>query len=347
MRLICFGADGSLFFVLKKIIFNRRFLIVSIWIHLLLFAIGIVLIVKGGDFFVDSASWIAEVSGIPKFIVGATIVSVATTMPEMIVSIMAAAEGKYDMAVGNAIGSVTANTGLILSIAIIFMSIAISRKKYLVKGLLLIGAIVMVWLGSLGSEPRHFSIIASIVLFAIFAVYVFENIKSAKSERSNDEKLSFTKREAVFKVVFFVLGAVMLVFGSNLLVDHGSAIATAIGIPEAIIAITMIAIGTSLPELVTTITAIVKKQSGLSAGNIIGANVIDLSLILPLSSIVSGGRLEISNQGWMLDMPACLAIVAVAIIPTLFTEKFKKWQGAVMLCMYAGYLAIAMTCFSA
>lgn len=319
----------------------------SIWIHLLLFAIGIALIVKGGDFFVDSASWIAEVSGIPKFIVGATIVSVATTMPEMIVSVMAAAEGKYDMAVGNAIGSVTANTGLILSVAILFMSIAITRKKYLVKGLLLIAAIIVVWLGSLGSEPRHFSIIASIVLFVVFAVFVFENIKSAKSERSADEKPSFTKKEAVFKVVFFVLGAVMLVFGSNLLVDHGSAIATAIGIPEAIIAITMIAIGTSLPELVTTITAIVKKQSGLSAGNIIGANIIDLSLILPLSSIVSGGRLEISNQGWMLDTPACLVIVAVAIIPTLFTEKFKKWQGALMICMYAGYLAVAMTCFTA
>lgn len=319
----------------------------SIWIHLLLFAIGIALIVKGGDFFVDSASWIAEVSGIPKFIVGATIVSVATTMPEMIVSVMAAAEGKYDMAVGNAIGSVTANTGLILSVAILFMSIAITRKKYLVKGLLLIAAIIVVWLGSLGSEPRHFSIIASIVLFVVFAVFVFENIKSAKSERSADEKPSFTKKEAVFKVVFFVLGAVMLVFGSNLLVDHGSAIATAIGIPEAIIAITMIAIGTSLPELVTTITAIVKKQSGLSAGNIIGANIIDLSLILPLSSIVSGVRLEISNQGWMLDMPACLVIVAVAIIPTLFTEKFKKWQGALMICMYAGYLAVAMTCFTA
>lgn len=319
----------------------------SIWIHLLLFAIGIALIVKGGDFFVDSASWIAEVSGIPKFIVGATIVSVATTMPEMIVSVMAAAEGKYDMAVGNAIGSVTANTGIILSVAVLFMTIAIPRKKYLVKGLLLIGAIIMVWLGSLGSEPRHFSIIASVVLFTIFAVYVFENIRSAKADRSTDEKPSFTKKDVVLKIVFFVLGAVMLVVGSDLLVDHGSAIATAIGIPEAIIAITMVAIGTSLPELVTTITAIVKKQSGLSAGNIIGANVIDLSLILPLSSIVSGGRLEISKQGYMLDMPACLAIVAVAIIPTLFTEKFRKWQGAVMLCMYAGYLAIAMTCFTA
>lgn len=333
----------------------------SIWLNLLLFAIGIALIVKGGDFFVDSASWIAEVSGIPKFIVGATIVSVATTMPEMIVSVMASVEGKqlmaagkmadaagkFDMAVGNAVGSVTANTAIILSLAILFMTIVIPRKKYLVKGLLLIGAIITVWIGSLGSEPRHFSLIASIVLFVIFAVYVFENIKSAKADRSTEEKPSFTKKDIVIKLLFFVLGAVMLVIGSDLLVDNGTAIAKAIHIPEAIIAITMVAIGTSLPELVTTITAIVKKQSGLSAGNIIGANVIDLSLILPLSSIVSGGKLEISEQGYMLDMPACLAIVAVAIIPTLFTEKFKKWQGAVMLCMYAGYLAIAMTCFAA
>lgn len=314
----------------------------SVWIDLLLFAIGIALIVKGGDMFVDSASWIAEVSGIPKFIVGATIVSVATTLPEMIVSIMAAAGGKYDMAVGNAVGSVTANTGLILSIAIIFMSIAASRKEYLLKGIMLIGAVSAVWLGCLGSAPRHLSIIASVVLFVIFAVYVAENIKSAKSERCDEEKPSFTKKEAVINALMFVAGAVMLVIGSDLLVDHGSNIAAFFHVPEGIIAVTMVAIGTSLPELVTTITAIVKKQSSLSAGNIIGANIIDLSLILPISSIVSGGRLEISDQSLIYDMPACLLITCVAILPTLFTEKFRKWQGVAMIAMYGVYLFLIM-----
>lgn len=311
-----------------------------IWIDLALFAVGIVLIVKGGDFFVDSASFIAEISGIPKFIVGATIVSLATTMPEMIVSVMAAAEGKYEMAVGNAVGSVTANTGLILSVGIIFMTINVTRKKYLVKGLLLVAAVTTVWLGCLSGQ---LSLIASIILLAVFAAFVYENVRSAKDDMSGStEKLSFEKKELIIKVILFVVGAVMLVIGSDLLVDHGSNIATFLHVPEGIIAVTMVAIGTSLPELVTTITAIVKKQSGLSAGNIIGANIIDLTLILPISSLVSRGQLTINEQGLRYDMPACLIIVLIAIIPTLITEKFRKWQGGVMLAAYAGYLYLIM-----
>lgn len=324
----------------------------SIWIHFLLFAVGIVLIVKGGDFFVDSASYIAEISGIPKFIVGATIVSLATTMPEMLVSVMASiqgasltdpaeAAGKFSMAVGNAVGSVTANTGLILSIGILFMSIALSRKKFLVKGILLIAAVTVVWLGCLSGK---LSIIASIILLAIFAVFVYENIKSAKSEISDSsERPEFVKKEFILKIILFVAGAAMLVVGSDLLVDHGTPIARFLKVPDGIIAVTMIAIGTSLPELVTTVTAIVKKQSGLSAGNIIGANIIDLTLILPLSSLVSGGKLTIDSQGLTYDMPACLIIILIAMIPTLITEKFRKWQGVVMLLAYAAYLFLIIS----
>ena len=312
----------------------------SIWIELLLFVLGIVLIVKGGDLFVDSASFIAEISGIPKFIVGATIVSLATTLPEMIVSVMAAAQGKYEMAVGNAIGSVTANSGLILSIGILFMTIIVTRKKYLIKGLLLIGAVTCVWLGCLSGQ---LSLIASAILLAIFAVFVWDNVRSAKNDKTDaSERPDFTKKELALKIILFVVGAVMLVIGSDLLVDHGSNIATFLHVPEGIIAVTMVAIGTSLPELVTTVTAIIKKQSGLSAGNIIGANIIDLTLILPISSMVSKGQLTINNQGLMYDMPACLIIVLIAMIPTLITEKFRKWQGGVMLAAYAGYLFLVM-----
>ena len=312
----------------------------SIWLDLFLFVVGIALIVKGGDLFVDSASFIAEISGIPKFIVGATIVSLATTMPEMIVSVMAAAQGKYDMAVGNAIGSVTANTGIILSVGILFMTIIVTRKKYLFKGLLLIGAVTCVWLGCLSGK---LSIIASVILLAIFAAFVYENIRSAKCEMSEtSERPEFTKKDLVIKIVLFIVGAAMLVIGSDLLVDHGSNIATFLHVPEGIIAVTMVAIGTSLPELVTTITAIVKKQSGLSAGNVIGANIIDLTLILPISSMVSAGRLTVSTQGLRYDMPACLILILIAMVPTLITEKFRKWQGGVMLAAYAGYLYLVM-----
>lgn len=312
----------------------------SIWIHLLLFAVGIVLIVKGGDYFVDSASYIAEVSGIPKFIVGATIVSLATTLPEMIVSVMAAAQGKYEMAVGNAVGSVTANSGLILSIGILFMSIAAPRKAYLTKGILLIAAVANVWLGCISGK---LSLLGSAVLIGIFVLFVIENIRSAKSDMSDScERPTFVKKEFVTRIIFFVVGTVMIVFGSDILVDHGTAIAEFLHVPAGIIAVTMVAIGTSLPELVTTITAIVKKQSGLSAGNIIGANIIDLTLILPLSSLVSGGRLTIDKQGIMYDMPACLIIVLIAMVPALICQKFRKWQGGAMLAAYAVYLALIM-----
>lgn len=312
----------------------------SIWIHLLLFAVGIVLIVKGGDYFVDSASYIAEVSGIPKFIVGATIVSLATTLPEMIVSVMAAAQGKYEMAVGNAVGSVTANSGLILSIGILFMSIAAPRKAYLTKGILLIAAVANVWLGCVSGK---LSLLGSAVLIGIFVLFVIENIRSAKSDMSDScERPTFVKKEFVTRIIFFVVGTVMIVFGSDILVDHGTAIAEFLHVPAGIIAVTMVAIGTSLPELVTTITAIVKKQSGLSAGNIIGANIIDLTLILPLSSLVSGGRLTIDKQGIMYDMPACLIIVLIAMVPALICQKFRKWQGGAMLVAYAVYLALIM-----
>ena len=312
----------------------------SIWLHFFLFAVGIVLIVKGGDFFVDSASYIAEISGIPKFIVGATIVSLATTMPEMLVSVMASfqgaalgdtpeAAGKYSMAVGNAVGSVTANTGLILAIGIIFMSIAVTRKKYLVKSLLLIAAVTTVWLGCLSGK---LSIIASVILLLIFAIFVAENIKSAKTDASDaSERPKFVKKDFIIKLVLFIVGAVMLVIGSDLLVDHGTPIAQFFHVPDGIIAVTMIAIGTSLPELVTTVTAIVKKQSSLSAGNIIGANIIDLTLILPLSSLVSGGKLTIDSQGLTYDMPACLIVTLIAMLPTIITEKFHKWQGALLI----------------
>lgn len=312
----------------------------SIWIHLLLFAVGIVLIVKGGDYFVDSASYIAEVSGIPKFIVGATIVSLATTLPEMIVSVMAAAQGKYEMAVGNAVGSVTANSGLILSIGILFMSIAAPRKAYLTKGILLIAAVANVWLGCISGK---LSLLGSAVLIGIFVLFVIENIRSAKNDMSDScERPTFVKKEFVTRIIFFVVGTVMIVFGSDILVDHGTAIAEFLHVPAGIIAVTMVAIGTSLPELVTTITAIVKKQSGLSAGNIIGANIIDLTLILPLSSLVSGGRLTIDKQGIMYDMPACLIIVLIAMVPALICQKFRKWQGGAMLAAYAVYLALIM-----
>ena len=309
----------------------------SIWVELLLFVIGLVLIVKGGDLFVDAAGWIAEVSGIPKFIVGATIVSLATTMPEMIVSIMAAVEGKVDMAVGNAVGSVTANTALIFAIALLFMTVELTRRQYLTKSILLMASSAVVLLASLAGQ---FQLWGTIVLFLLFFVFIYENVRQAKLEMQESEKPEFSGKELAKNIVMFVLGAAGIVVGSRLLVDSGSAIATYLGVPESIIAVTLVAVGTSLPELVTTITSIIKKQSSLSAGNIIGANIIDLCLILPLCDLVSAEKLPISHQSIVLDMPACLLVVVTCVLPMLLRQKSSKVQGAVLLVLYIGYLIV-------
>ena len=303
----------------------------------ILFMVGLVLIVKGGDAFVDAASWIAEVSGIPPFIVGATIVSLATTMPEMLVSVIAAAGGKVDMAVGNAVGSVTANTAMILAIAMIAMPGIALRADYLVKSLLLIGCVATLLAGTQGGSLSWW---ASGVLVVLFVMFIAENIRSAKRgiAASAEEKPTADKGSVARNLLLFALGAAGIVVGARLLVDSGSAIASSLGVPESIIAVTIVAVGTSLPELVTTITAILKKQASLSAGNVIGANIIDTALILPICSLVSGKQLPMGPQSLTLDIPVCLLAILLALAPMLIKQKFMRWQGFAGLAVYAAYL---------
>lgn len=306
-----------------------------------LFIVGVALVVKGGDWFVDAASFIARAANIPSFIVGATIVSFATTLPEMIVSVMASLSGKNDMAVGNAVGSVTANTGLIMGLAIVFMTIITPRKEYLKQCALLAIAAGVLWLGCLGGTLSSW---ACIVLVVIFVTFMVVNVIVAKDQPKSDEdeKFEYTKNEMLKNIGLFVVGAAGIVIGSNCLINGGSSIATALGVPERVIAVTMVAIGTSLPELVTTITAIRKKESSLSVGNIIGANIIDLSLILPVCSFVSSGTFTVSKQCLSIDFPACILICLVAVIPMALKEKAYKAQGILMLLMYAIYLFITI-----
>lgn len=302
-----------------------------------LFALGVLLIIKGGDWFVDSAAWIAEVTGIPKFIIGATIVSLATTLPEMIVSVMAALDGKVDMAVGNAVGSVTANTGLILAVSILAIPAAINRRQFSRKAIILIAATaVLLVLALLGMV----NIQTGIILFVLFFCYVADNIVCTRLEGGQEKKLPFEKRQLPGKLLFFVLGAAGIVVGARLLVDNGSELARLMGVPENIIGLTFVAIGTSLPEFVTTITAIMKKQASLSVGNIIGANVIDIALILPICGAITGGNLPVNPQTYLLDLPICLLVTCIAMVPVLISGKFRRWQGGALLAVYASYLVI-------
>lgn len=312
------------------------------WAILTLIA-GIILVAKGGDYFVDAASWMAKAAGIPTFIVGATIVSVATTLPEIIVSVMAAAEGKNEMAIGNAVGSVTANTAMIMAIAFIFMKITIALKDYLVQCLLLIVTGIVLLLGCLGGV---LSVWAAVIMITIFAVHMVVNVVLAKkhsaANRDVEKEVEKDKKTVVINILKFVGGAAGIVIGSRFLVNGGSDLATLLGVPERIIAVTVVAIGTSIPELVTTITAIRKKEFGISVGNIVGANLIDLSLILPLCGLISGERLPVNEQSASIDIPVCLGVTLIAVVPLLIRKKASKVQGIILLAVYVAYLAFTV-----
>ena len=321
----------------------------NLFFVLVLFAAGLLCIIKGGDLFVDAAGWIAEASGIPKFIIGATVVSFATTLPEMLVSVFAALEGNADIAVGNAVGSVTANTGLIMCLSLICMTCLMNRKQFGVKAVLLLAAIAALLAFT---RDGQLSTMESAIILLVFVAYLVESLVAAKRDQGTeggetDEHPATDGKTVALNIGKFVLGAVGIVLGAQLLIDNGSALATMIGVPDAVIAATMIAIGTSLPELVTTITAIRKKQSSLSVGNIIGANILDLTLILPLCALIQGRPLMVENQGMMLDIPACLIVSAAAMIPALVTGKFSKWIGYLIGGLYIAYLVIMFTCFGA
>lgn len=303
---------------------------------IVLFIIGLLLIIKGGDYFVDSAVWFAEALNVPKFIIGATIVSFATTLPELLVSLFASLSGKNVMAAGNAIGSVTANLGLIMGISLICIPAAVKRSEFAFKGTLMALVCALLWFfskdGNLGTAE-------SVIMLLFFALFMTENTLVAKKNISSSEKDEVDKKDLWKNILFFIIGIVGIVVGSQLLVDNGSEIARMFGISEGIISVTVIAIGTSLPELVTTLTAISKKQSSLSVGNIIGANIIDLCVILPLCSLVSAGGVSVEMQTYAIDIPVCFAIILMAIIPPLFFKRLFRSQGLLMLLSYAAYIA--------
>ncbi len=294
------------------------------------FALGILLVVKGGDAFVEAAGGLARGLGLPTFLVGATVVSLATTLPEITVSVLAASQGKVEMAVGNALGSVSANTALILATGMVMLPGADLGKGLKVPCLMLLAAIGTLWISCAGGNLTGWG---SILLAAICGGFLGYNIHRAS--RGGGEEPTGGAGQWIWK---FLLGAAGIVAGSQLLVTGGERIALFLGVPERIIAVTLLAVGTSLPELVTTLTAIKKGEAALSVGNIIGANIIDLTLILPLSALASGTGLPISGQNLQTDFPGCAAVLAVAAIPLLVRGRSSRVQGVLLWVLYLCWL---------
>ena len=318
-------------------------------IPVLLFIVGLLFLIKGGDWFVDGASALARRFHLPELLIGATVVSIGTTLPEVMVSTMSALSGHGEIAYGNAIGSVICNAALIAAITIAVRPGRVDPKtlKTPVAFFFAAAAIYCIAAYVFGKFTR----VMGIIMLAMFAAYMVVNVLQMKNAPAGEHEASEEEEEMPLArtLILLVLGAVLIAVGANLLVDNGTLIAQALGVPESVIALTFVALGTSLPELVTAVTSLAKGHSDLSLGNIVGANVFNLVLVSGMSvtlapfTIPQSATLFGINSSLVLDLPVMLAVMLILTVPALVKGKLHRAQGILLLAIYAAFCAVQFT----
>ena len=364
-------------------------------VSVLLFAVGLVLLIKGGDWFVDGATGIAKRFNLPDIVVGATVVSIGTTLPEVMVSTTGALAGSGAMAYGNAIGSIICNTALIAAISIIVNPGPVNVKSMKTPAIFFFASAALYCVASyfLGEFPRWMgfgmlaifvvymiltvrnglknpdasaeeeeeddgesksiwgevalllacavvvailsNVVTGILLVVAFAVYTFLKVKPAKDGG----------KSLIEELLFLVIGAGVIAVGADFLVEHGQIIALELGVPETVVAQLFVALGTSLPELVTTITSLKKGRASLGVGNVIGANVFNLVLVSGVA--VSLAPFQVPCENFLLNtglnmslvvkIPVMLGVMSLMIFPTLAAKKLGRWQGILLMAIYVAF----------
>ena len=375
-------------------------------ISVLLFALGLVLLIKGGDWFVDGAVGIAKRFRLPDIVVGATVVSIGTTLPEVMVSTTGALAGSGAMAYGNAIGSIICNTALIAAISITCNPGPVNVKSMKVPAIFFFTSAALYCLAAygLGTFPRWMGF----VMFAIFVVYMLLTVRNGMKNPDDDaadedeeegssgtpwfglivvgiiaaaialggmlfeeipmwyaifavavvaaylvfgSKITFggdSQRNLLMELLLLVAGAGIIAVGADLLVEHGQVIALGLGVPETVVALLFVALGTSLPELVTTITSLKKGRASLGVGNVIGANIFNLVLVsgvavslapfdVPAENLLLDTGLNLSL---VFDIPVMLGVMSLMIFPALLGKRLSRWQGIVLLGIYIAFCAL-------
>ena len=316
-------------------------------IPVLLFIVGLLFLIKGGDWFVDGASALARRFHLPELLIGATVVSIGTTLPEVMVSTMSALSGHGEIAYGNAIGSVICNAALIAAITIAVRPGKVDPKTLKMPVLFFFAAAAVYCVAAYGfgkfTRPMGF------IMLAMFVAYMAANViqmKNAPAEQHDDEEEAMPLPKML---VLLVAGAVLIAVGANLLVDNGTLIAQALGVPESVIALTFVALGTSLPELVTAITSLIKGHSDLSLGNVVGANVFNLVLVSGVSvtlapfTVPQSATIFGMNSSLVLELPVMLAVMVLLTAPALLKGKLSRAQGMALLVIYAVFCGIQFT----
>ena len=380
-------------------------------INILLFVVGLFMLIKGGDWFVDGAAGIARRFHLPELLIGATVVSIGTTLPEVMVSAQGAMAGSGAMAYGNAIGSIICNTSLIAALTIAIKPAKTERKALVLPIIFFFAsAAFYVFVAYFFGEFARW---VGIALLCVFIIYMISTVLQMKKTPSNEidgivdgtehlieeEELNHisylslaiaalvvfvgggimiyrggifrwiavvmmavfsvyailaiirkaTKQkplEMLNEIFYMVIGAAVIAGGANLLVDSGTEIASALGVPQTVIALTFVALGTSLPELVTAITSLAKGHGALSLGNIIGANLFNLVLVSGVATTISPFGVPSESQimglpaSFVLDIPVMLGVMLILTVPTLIGKRLYRAQGIALLCIYAAFCTL-------
>ena len=319
----------------------------GLWGSLLLFVAGVMLLIKGGDWFVDSSVGIAKRFRVPEIIIGATVVSIGTTLPEVMVSVTAAVNNNGAIAYGNAIGSIICNTALIAALTIAIRPAPVERKTLVTPVLFFFAsaAIYVVAAYAFGRFDRWLGI----VMLVVFGIYMAMTIRKGfrNPTESHIKEESETAGGSLLKdLLVLVLSAALIAVGADMLEGSSVSLATMTGIPTEVVGVTVVALCTSLPELVTAVTALAKGHGALSLGNIIGANIFNLVLVSGAAVTISpfvipeGSKLFGYNTSQLFEIPLMIGVMALMTLPTLAKGKLRRWQGVSLLCIYAAFVTL-------
>ena len=314
-------------------------------VPVLLFLVGFALLIKGGDWFVDGAVGIAHRFHLPELLIGATVVAIGTTLPEVMVSAQAAAEGNAGISYGNAIGSIICNTSLIAALTVAIRPGKVDPRSFRLPTAFFFAAAISYALVAytLGRFARWMGV-AYLLVFAGYMILSTVQMKKHPELAEDEEGEEHQTEKPLWKeLLLLVVGAAAIALGARFLVDNGTLIAAALGVPDSVIGLTMVALGTSLPELITAITSLVKGHGALSLGNVIGANLFNIILVSGMAITISPFAIPAEktiaglNSSLVVDLPVMLFVMALLCLPTLKTGRLRRYQGVVLLAIYAAF----------
>ena len=303
---------------------------------IVLLVVGMALLIKGADWFVEGASSLAKAMKIPSLVIGLTLVSIGTSMPEFSVSLTSSLQGNIDMSFGNVIGSNIFNTFVVIGVSATIVPLVVSKQMQKYDLPILMGIYALLALFSFLITPGTIQVWESIILFSltiIYTIFLILRSKDVKIEENKNEK----KRKWWFNLILVTLGIAGIIFGGKLVVNNASKLAMAMGMSEMLGGLTIVAIGTSLPELVTSIVAAKKGENDIAVGNAIGSCIFNVILILGFCSILEPYIVNVSNLNTLIDVVIMLISAIVVFLFSLKSKRINRWQGIVMVLIYVTY----------